>query len=77
MRKSARLLLLLSLFVFSVMTVAAQDNDGNAHVEMAGLLRSNGKIYVVVAVLATILLGLFLYLIRLERKIGRLEKGPK
>ena len=77
MRKTARPLLLLIFFVLSVMSVAAQDGDGNAHVEMADLLRSNGKIYVVVAVLVTILAGLFLYLIRLERKIGRLEKETK
>jgi CcmD family protein len=37
-------------------------------------MRSNGKIYVVVTVVLIILLGLFLYLIRLDRKITRLEK---
>lgn len=43
--------------------------------EMATTMRSNGKIYVVVAVLIIILSGLFFYLIRLDRKITRLEKG--
>jgi CcmD family protein len=43
-------------------------------VEMADTMRSNGRIYVVVAVVVVILLGLFLYLIRLDRKISRLEK---
>ncbi|HSR39189.1 MAG TPA: hypothetical protein VLL95_09775 [Phnomibacter sp.] len=43
-------------------------------VEMADTMRSNGKIYVVVAVLTTILAGIVLYLIRLERKIKQLEK---
>ncbi len=38
------------------------------------VLRSEGRIYVVVAVLLIILLGLFLYLFRLERKIRKLEK---
>jgi len=42
--------------------------------EMADLMRSNGKIYVVVAVVLTILIGIFLYLIRLDKKISRLEK---
>jgi CcmD family protein len=37
-------------------------------------MRSNGKIYVVVAVVLIILIGLFLYLIRLDRKITKLEK---
>ena len=42
--------------------------------EMADLMRSNGKIYVVVAVCLTILTGLFLYIIMLDRKLRRLEK---
>jgi CcmD family protein len=49
-------------------TVSAQP------VQMADGLRSSGKIYVVVAVLLTVLLGLFLYLFRLDRKISKLEK---
>ncbi len=42
--------------------------------EMADLMRSNGRIYVVVSVMVTILIGLVLYLVRLDRKIGKLEK---
>ncbi len=52
----------------------AQALAQSSKVEMADLMRSNGKIYVVVAVLTTILLGLFAYLFRLERKLNRLEK---
>jgi len=37
-------------------------------------MRSNGKIYVVVGVVLIILIGLLLYIIRLDRKISRLEK---
>ena len=44
---------------------------------MADLMRSNGKIYVVVAVVVTILLGLILYLFRVEKKITSLEKEIK
>ena len=43
-------------------------------VEMADQMRSSGRIYVVVAVMLTILLGLILYLVRLDRKISKLEK---
>jgi hypothetical protein len=43
-------------------------------VETANLMRSNGRIYVVVAVMVTILIGLVLYIVRLDRKIGKLEK---
>jgi hypothetical protein len=43
-------------------------------VEMADSLRADGKIYVVVAVLLIIMLGLFYYLYTLDRKISKLEK---
>ncbi|RYD52897.1 MAG: CcmD family protein [Sphingobacteriales bacterium] len=42
--------------------------------EMADLMRADGKIWVVVAVLATIFAGIFAYLIRLDRKVSRLER---
>ena len=44
-------------------------------VEMADALRASGKIYVVVLVVTVILLGLILYLIRLDKKVSRLEKN--
>jgi CcmD family protein len=37
-------------------------------------MEENGKIFVVVAVLAVILTGLFVYLFFLDRKVRRLEK---
>ena len=42
--------------------------------EMADALRASGKIYVVVLVIVIILSGLLLYLVRLDRKVGRLER---
>lgn len=65
-----RLMLCVLGFVCSA-ACFAQD----ARPEMADLMRSNGKIYVVVAVCLTILLGLFIYVFLLDRKISRLEKG--
>jgi hypothetical protein len=44
-------------------------------VKMADVMKENGKIYVVIAVMLTILAGLVLYLIRLDRKISKLEKN--
>ncbi len=38
------------------------------------IMRSNGKIYVVMAVCLTILVGLFAYVISIDRKISKLEK---
>ncbi|MCW3086746.1 MAG: CcmD family protein [Sediminibacterium sp.] len=58
--------------LMTVVTLSAHAQATNA--EAMDVMRSNGKIYVVVAVVVTVLLGLFLYLINLDRKIGRLEK---
>ena len=45
--------------------------------EMANSLRSSGKIYVVVLVLATIFAGIIAFLIYLERRLSRLERDIK
>jgi len=45
--------------------------------DMADVMRSNGKIYVVVAVCLTILIGLFIYVFIVDRKVSRLEKEMK
>ena len=44
-------------------------------VEMADTFRSNGKIFVVVAVIVTIFAGIILYLVRLDKKLTKLEKN--
>lgn len=46
-------------------------------VEMADTMRQDGKIYVVVAVIVTVLVGLVFYLIRLDRKVNKLEQQLK
>ena len=43
-------------------------------IEMADTLRQDGKIYVVVIVLLTVLGGMIAYLVTLDRKVTRLEK---
>ncbi len=58
------------IIVISTMFSMAQD----ATPEMADTMRSNGKIYIVVLVLATIFAGIIAYLVRLDRKISKLEK---
>lgn len=57
--------------------VQAQDSLSNEKPQMASAMRSNGKIYVVVAVLLIILAGLFLYLFQTDRKLSRLEQKIK
>lgn len=46
-------------------------------VEMADRLRADGKIWVVVAVIAAVFIGIIIYLVRLDRQIGKLEKEVK
>ena len=45
--------------------------------EMADTFRADGKIYVVVAVISIVFVGLSIWLFRLDRKISRLEKNQK
>ncbi|RYE24034.1 MAG: CcmD family protein [Sphingobacteriales bacterium] len=68
MRKAS--LLSIITFLASLPAIAQE-----AQPEMADTLRSNGKIYVVVLVLATIFAGILAYLIRLDRKISKFEKN--
>jgi CcmD family protein len=63
-------------FSFIVANVFAQQMDYSKE-EPTDLMNSNGKIYVVMAVVTVIVLGLFLYLINLDRKIKKLEKDVK
>jgi predicted transporter len=64
---------IISLFIFLATSIILSAQEIKK-VEMADLMRSNGRIYVVVAVMLTILIGLILYVVRLDRKISRLEK---
>jgi CcmD family protein len=63
-----KLLSLLFISVFLPLLSTAQE------VEMADTFRSDGKIYVVIAVMAVILAGIFIYLFMIGNKISRLEK---
>ena len=66
-----------SLFIFNsllLVTAASYAQEEGNKAEMADTMRSNGRIYVVVAVVVLILIGLILYIIRLDRKISRMEK---
>ncbi len=58
--------------IASLMSMLSFAQDSPA---MADTMRSNGKIYVVVAVCLIILVGLFIYVIMLDRKISKMEKG--
>lgn len=49
----------------------AQSSD----VDMADLLRQDGKIYVVVSVLGVIFIGIIVYMILIDRRLKKLEKN--
>lgn len=63
---------LTTLTCFALLTIANAQVPGQAQ-EATGL-RADGKIWVVMAVCITILTGLLLYVIILDRKISKLEK---
>ncbi|MFL5773456.1 MAG: CcmD family protein [Flavisolibacter sp.] len=65
-----RVFFLLVMLFLSPLLHAQENND----VSMADQMCSNGKIYVVVAVVLTIFAGIIIYLVRLDRKMTRLEK---
>lgn len=70
-----RILLLLPALLLPVLHAAAQtapDSPG-----MADTFRADGKIYVVVAVIAVLLAGLLVLLVSLDRKVSRLERELK
>jgi hypothetical protein len=62
-----RYLLFFTLAFYSHLTFAQGD------AEMADVMRSEGKIYVVVSILVLILVGLIGYLVLLDKKVTRLE----
>jgi CcmD family protein len=60
----------LMFLLLSFTTVFAQSN---AAVTMDETLQSNGKIYVVVAIIAIIFVGLALYLFSIDRRLKKIE----
>lgn len=66
---------------FSLVSIAqdgayeiTDDSYKDQTVEMADTMRSNGKIYVVVAVIMILFVGLSAYTISVDKKIRKLEK---
>lgn len=68
LRRAAVCLILL----IGPLALHAQDS-----VDMADTMRADGKIYVVVGVMVIIFVGLFIYLMIIDRKLSRMERGEK
>jgi hypothetical protein len=72
-RHLKRLFYIITLSLMTL-TVRAQDEGG---VDMADTMRSEGKIYVVVLIVAIVFTGLIIFAILSDRKISKLEKEIK
>lgn len=67
----------LLFFIFMIFSPAAYSQTTEAlstQVEMADKFREEGKIYVVVAVVLIVLIGLLVYVILLDKKIRKIER---
>lgn len=62
-----------TLFLFLLSAITAYGQNGK-EIDMADTLRKDGKIWVVVATIAVSFAGLAIYLIRIDRKLTRMEK---
>lgn len=60
-------------FIFLSLNLFAQQGV-NTEIEMADQMRADGKIWVVVGVIALIFAGIITYLVRLDSKISKVEK---
>ena len=64
----------ISFIFLQIITLSAFAQRPDDSIEMAEVMRSNGKIYVVIAVLLTIFAGLLIFLISQEMKLKKLER---
>lgn len=62
------------IFLFLMIITSLSNFAQQQGAKTTDTMRSNGRIYVVVAVVLTILAGLILYVARLDRKMSKLEK---
>jgi CcmD family protein len=67
----------LPLLLFVMLIICINSATAQTGVDMADVMRSDGKIYVVVAVAAIVMIGILVYLVLLDRKIGAMEKKIK
>ena len=65
-------LTLLLLLLLSFTTLFAQADQS---IEMADTLRGSGKIYVVIATIAIVFIGLAIFLFSIDRRLSKIEKG--
>jgi len=65
-----RLFVLFCLLFCNIFAFAQQSSN----VEMADVMRSSGKIYVVIGVICIVFIGLAIYLFTIDRRLKKIEK---
>jgi len=60
---------------FLVVLLTSFNSFAQEEVQMADQMRADGKIWVVVAVIAVVFVGIIAYLVLLDRKISKIEKS--
>lgn len=67
----------ISLYLLLLLSTLSFAQNSNDAIEMADALHSSGKIYLVVAVLLIIFAGIVIFLVRIDKKVSKLEKKLK
>ncbi|MGZ8553259.1 MAG: CcmD family protein [Chitinophagaceae bacterium] len=65
---------ILTLLILLLPTIVVHAQEGTVKTGFGETMRSSGRIYVVIAVILIILFGLILYLVRLDKKMSKMEK---
>jgi hypothetical protein len=68
---------MMSLSLSAQKTEIIEEDYSNDKIEMADAMRSDGKIYVLVAIIVTLFAGFVIYAIGTEGKVKKLEKSLK
>lgn len=72
--------LIIMFLMFSLQAIAqekieiTEEDYKNSRVEMADVMRSEGKIYVLVGIIGIVFAGILVYVISTDRKVAKLEK---
>ncbi len=65
---------LLAIITLALLPNLVRAQEATQKVEMADQFRKDGKIYIVVIVITSILIGLIIYLIVLDKRLKKIEK---
>ena len=75
MRRSAIATIMKKFISFLILLLSSISLFAQEEVAMADQMRADGKIWVVVSVIAIIFIGIITYLVLLDRKISKIEKN--